>query len=260
MTLEAKSANSVKIGKVFEAGRIKAGFSKNEVAEASVINIKYIEAIESGDYSIFPSESFARAYFIKYQDFLSLNCDFPSIYDENLRKFEIIEKSITKFNSSSTPNIKKGGVILAVFIILFIVAKPFFFNQIDSEDVSKSIRGNIRNIDINEIPINTNLKITDNFIDSTELYEEADKTNNYIENRLTLTFSDECWIEVYSGDELVANQLFKSGDIYLLDIKKPFRVVVGNADHIKGTYNRDSIDFITNANRLRVNTIIFNDE
>ena len=260
MTLEAKSENSVKIGKVFEAGRIKAGFSKNEVAEASVINIKYIEAIESGDYSIFPSESFARAYFIKYQDFLSLNCDFPSIYDDNLRKSEIIEKSITKFNSSSTPNIKKGGVILVVFIILFIVAKPFFFNQIDSEDGSKSIRGDIRNTDINEIPINTNLKITDNFIDSIELYEEADKTNNYIENRLTLTFSDECWIEVYSGDELVANQLFKSGDIYLLDIKKPFKVVVGNADHIEGTYNRDSIDFITNANRLRVNTIIFNDE
>ena len=80
------------------------------------------------------------------------------------------------------------------------------------------------------------------------------------ENQLQLTFSDECWIEVYSGDELVANQLFKSGDTYLLDIKKPFKVVVGNADHIEGTYNRDSIDFITNANRLRVNTIIFNDE
>ena len=89
MTLEVKSANSVKIGKVFIAGRIKAGLSKNEVAKASIMNIKYIEAIESGDYSIFPSESFARAYFIKYQDFLSLNCDFPSIYDENLRKSKI---------------------------------------------------------------------------------------------------------------------------------------------------------------------------
>ena len=82
MTLEAKSANSVKIGKVFEAGRIKAGFSKNEVAEASVINIKYIEAIESGDYSIFPSESFARAYFIKYQDFLSLNSELLKKYQK----------------------------------------------------------------------------------------------------------------------------------------------------------------------------------
>jgi cytoskeletal protein RodZ len=172
MTLVAKSANSVKIGKVFEAGRIKAGLSKNEVAKASIMNIKYIEAIESGDYSIFPSKSFARAYFIKYQDFLSLSCDFPSIYDENLRESEIIEKSITKLNSSLTPNIKKGAVILAVFIILFILSKSFFFNQIDIEDVSKSTVDDIKNTDIKEIPINTNLKVTDNLIDSIELYEE----------------------------------------------------------------------------------------
>ena len=46
----------------------------------------------------------------------------------------------------------------------------------------------------------------------------------------------------------------------MLDIEKPFKVVVGNADNVEGTYNGDSIDFITNANRLRVNTIIFNDE
>ena len=100
-------------------------------------------------------------------------------------------------------------MIIVVFIILFILSKPFFFNQIDSKDVSISTVNDIKNKDIKEIPINTNLKVTDNLIDSIELYEEADKTNNYIENRLTLTFSDECWIEVYSGDELVANQLFR---------------------------------------------------
>jgi hypothetical protein len=50
------------------------------------------------------------------------------------------------------------------------------------------------------------------------------------------------------------------GDIYMLDIQKPFKVVVGNAENVEGTYNGNIIDFITNANRLRVNTIIFNDE
>ena len=72
MTTELKSANSVKIGKIFTEAREEIGLSKVEVAKASVMNIKYIEAIESGDYSIFPSEGFARAYFIKYQEFLSL--------------------------------------------------------------------------------------------------------------------------------------------------------------------------------------------
>ena len=65
---------------------------------------------------------------------------------------------------------------------------------------------------------------------------------------------------IYFENELVKNQLFQTGDAYMLDIQKPFKVVVGNADNVEGTYNGVSIDFITNANRLRVNTIIFNDE
>ena len=81
-----------------------------------------------------------------------------------------------------------------------------------------------------------------------------------LNNKLTLNFLDECWIEIYSSNELVANQLFQLDDVYMLDIEKPFKVVVGNADNVEGTYNGVSIDFITNANRLRVNTIIFNDE
>ena len=43
-------------------------------------------------------------------------------------------------------------------------------------------------------------------------------------------------------------------------IKKPFKIVVGDAEAVTGSYNGNSIDFITNANRLRVNTIIFDDE
>jgi len=59
---------------------------------------------------------------------------------------------------------------------------------------------------------------------------------------------------------LIINKLFQLGDTYTLKIEKPFKVVVGNADSVEGTYNGNTIDFITNANRLRVNTIIFNDE
>ena len=81
-----------------------------------------------------------------------------------------------------------------------------------------------------------------------------------VDNKLRLNFFDQCWIEIYSRNELIANQLFQQGDVYILDIKKPFKVVVGDADNVEGTYNGDSIDFITNANRLRVNTITFNDE
>ena len=85
---ELKSANSAKIGIIFSDARSKIALTPIEVSEKTLINLKYIQAIESGDYSNFPSEGFARAYFIKYAKFLSIKCDFPSIYEASTREEE----------------------------------------------------------------------------------------------------------------------------------------------------------------------------
>ena len=83
---------------------------------------------------------------------------------------------------------------------------------------------------------------------------------NLPKNNLQLIFTEECWVEIYSKDVLLESQLFNEGDVYNKIIQKPYKVVVGNAEAVSGTYNTIKIDFITNANRLNVNTIIFNDE
>ena len=262
MINELKSANSAKIGKIFKEARKELGLNKLDIANSLVMSIKYIEAIESGNYRIFPSESFARAYFIKYQNFLSINCDFPSIYNEDNRKDEIIEKSITKFNSSLLPTLIKYIFMLFVLFVLFLFYKDTFVSKPSEKEVINII-DNVKNAELIASDIKNNLEEIDvleinNQPDLSKTHNEDRKINT--ENKLTLNFLDECWIEVYSENELVTNQLFQMGDIYMLDIQKPFKVVVGNAENVEGTYNGNIIDFITNANRLRVNTIIFNDE
>ena len=262
MINELKSANSAKIGKIFKEARNDIGISKRDIADSLVMSLKYIEAIESGNYAVFPSEGFARAYFIKYQDFLSINCDFPSIYNEDNRKDEIIKKSITKFNTSLIPLLIKAGITLLILFVLLMVFKSIFINKSSDKEIINII-DNAMNAELIAADIKNNLKEIDeleinNQEDLGDISIENEKIN--IENNLTLNFLNECWIEIYYENELVANQLFQTGDTYILDIQKPFKVVVGNADNVEGTYNGVSIDFITNANRLRVNTIIFNDE
>ena len=262
MINELKSANSAKIGKIFKEARNDIGISKRDIADSLVMSLKYIEAIESGNYAVFPSEGFARAYFIKYQDFLAINCDFPSIYNEDNRKDEIIKKSITKFNTSLIPLLIKAGITLLILFVLLMVYKSIFINK-SSDNEIVNIIDNAMNAELIAADIKNNLKEIDeleinNQEDLGDISIENEKIN--IENNLTLNFLNECWIEIYYENELVANQLFQTGDTYMLDIQKPFKVVVGNADNVEGTYNGVSIDFITNANRLRVNTIIFNDE
>lgn len=262
MINELKSANSAKIGKIFKEARNDLGISKRDIADSLVMSLKYIEAIESGNYAVFPSEGFARAYFIKYQDFLSINCDFPSIYNEDNRKDEIIKKSITKFNTSLIPLLIKVGITLLILFVLIMVYKSIFINKSSDNEIINII-DNAMNAELIAADIENNLKEIDeleinNQEDLGEISIENEKINT--ENNLTLNFLNECWIEIYFENKLVANQLFQTGDAYMLDIQKPFKVVVGNADNVEGTYNGVSIDFITNANRLRVNTIIFNDE
>ena len=262
MINELKSANSAKIGKIFKEARNDIGISKRDIADSLVMSLKYIEAIESGNYAVFPSEGFARAYFIKYQGFLSINCDFPSIYNEDNRKDEIIKKSITKFNTSLIPLLIKAGITLLILFVLLMVYKSIFINKSSDNEIINII-DNAMNAELIAADIKNNLKEIDeleinNQEDLGDIIIENKKIN--IENNLTLNFLNECWIEIYYENELVANQLFQTGDTYMLDIQKPFKVVVGNADNVEGTYNGISIDFITNANRLRVNTIIFNDE
>jgi cytoskeletal protein RodZ len=262
MINELKSANSAKIGKIFKEARNNIGISKRDIADSLVMSLKYIDAIESGNYAVFPSEGFARAYFIKYQDFLSINCDFPSIYNEDNRKDEIIKKSITKFNTSLIPLLIKATITLLILFVLLMVYKSIFINKSSDNEIINII-DNAMNAELIAADIKNNLKEIDeleinNQEDLGDISIETKKIN--IENNLTLNFLNECWIEIYFENELVANQLFQTGDAYMLDIQKPFKVVVGNADNVEGTYNGVSIDFITNANRLRVNTIIFNDE
>ena len=97
-----------------------------------------------------------------------------------------------------------------------------------------------------------------------EIVENVNQKNQSLTNiqnidqNLILEFSGESWIELYVENELVEAQIFSNGDIYERQIEIPFKIIVGNADFVKGSYNNTEIDFLTNANRLTgVNTINF---
>ena len=70
--MNLKSAHTGKIGKMFKKARILRSMNENEVAAETLINIEYIKAIESGDFSVFPARMFALQYYyiIQYEESL----------------------------------------------------------------------------------------------------------------------------------------------------------------------------------------------
>jgi len=78
--MNLKSAQTGKVGKIFKDARLRRSLSLSEVSTETVINLEYIRAIESGDYSVFPARTYAIKYFEKYANFLSISPRFFDIY------------------------------------------------------------------------------------------------------------------------------------------------------------------------------------
>jgi transcriptional regulator with XRE-family HTH domain len=250
-----KSANSAKIGKVFETARIEYGLSKNEVSDKAFINVKYINAIESGNYSAFPNEAFAKAYFLKYKKFLSINCDFPRIYEDEINQNPIIQESLPSKKLPSMNILTLAVVLVLTLIIIFTIQnasnqkarKNIFFA--DSKNISNDLPNKFEDslFEKSEIQVSKDLNI-----------QKIPKISN--SNMLIFNFVDECWIEIYSYEQLILNKLFKYEETFEIEIERPFKIVVGNAAALEASYNGTNIDFIANANRLNVSTVLFNDE
>ena len=246
MSNELKSASSVKTGKKFSEKRNNIGFTIEEISEKLFINKDYISAIEKGNYSIFPSESFAKAYFNKYKNFLKISPEFPSLFDQKIEKKHKKISNEISFENNFDFIINNLYVIVALTLIIIFGIYYLVKTELPSNVVPQE---NINIDNVSEIVENVNQKN----------YSSVNTQN--IDKNLILEFSGESWIELYVENELIEAQIFSNGDIYEREIQIPFKIIVGNADFVKGSYNSTEIDFMTNANRLTgVNTINFLNE
>jgi cytoskeletal protein RodZ len=133
-----KSASTVKIGKRFSNKRISLGLSLEEASKILFINEDYLNAIEKGDYSIFPSESFARAYFKKYSQYLKINSELPDIFNSHTEK-KITKKAqkIEKLSSLNDNNFTYLYIAVPILIVFGALLAIYF---VESGDTQKSQR------------------------------------------------------------------------------------------------------------------------
>ena len=243
-----------------------------------MINEKYIRSIESGVYDNFPSEGFARAYFLKYSELLNINPEFPSIYSSKPRKEEIVRKSYKSINNKLIKGIALCILILFVitFLFLLIKGKQNDISEIDlisttktSSDESISLQEDEISQDFIKIPTSIP-PVTKNSLEELSRIEisktepiSEDLNENKIEilkNELELYFSEECYIEIIIDNSVVKSGKFSEGEAINVVIDKPFQITVSNAYGVEGVYNNVAVDFITGADSLNINTLFITNE
>ena len=147
--MNLKSANTARVGKAFIKARLARSLSQSDVAAATLININYIKAIESGDYSIFPARMFALKYFEKYANFLVINVKFFDIYSAKVIDQADREEVSQSFSSNLYTS---RSLIILIFIFLLIISTIFIL----SFDKQSLKNVDAEKIDIKDIYININ--------------------------------------------------------------------------------------------------------
>ena len=138
--MNLKSAQTAKVGKIFKDARLQKSLSLTEVSIEAVINIEYIRAIESGDYSVFPARTYALKYFEKYANFLSIEATFFDIFN-----LDLIEKAAReeKLRNHPEPFLEKNKIFSSLLVVITLIAIIFLVILGDSiEEKSDEISTN----------------------------------------------------------------------------------------------------------------------
>jgi cytoskeletal protein RodZ len=265
--MSLKSAQTAKIGKQFKSMRESLGLSESTVSAKIYINIDYIKAIESGDYSVFPARMFALRYFEKYSIFLGINQVFFDIYDaENIPKSSagIQKRQIKDFY----PQIKivVPLMLLAIFFI--------FISEDDRPELSTEIIKLPREVmegsstpasETDQKLINDALSLIRPFVQLTADNAVESELSEFmvsqgVINNLSLRFLEDSWVEISQGRNQLIYKLFKANNNLEISITPPFKIIVGNAGGIVGFYNQNEINFTQVANKLNVSSIEIDNE
>ena len=265
--MSLRSAQTAKIGKKFKSMRESLRLSESQVSEKTYINVDYIKAIESGDYSIFPARMFALSYFERYSIFLGIDQVFFDIYDsDNLPKSseDINKRQIKDFYSQI--KIAAPLILLTIFFI--------FIGEDDELELSTKIiklpreamEGNSTLAVVSDQKlINDALSLIHPFVQPAASNADESKLTEFtvsqgVINNLSLRFLEDSWVEIYQGSNQLIYKLFKANNNFEISITPPFRIIVGNADGIVGFYNQNEINFTQVANKLNVSSIEIDNE
>ena len=113
-----KSAQSAKIGKIFQQKRLLMSITLEDAAQKTLINIEYLKGIESGDYSVFPARMFALKYYEKYADFLDITQPFFDIFDKSIFDSFDEDNLEESFFEKNKRLIFIGFIVLIIFVII----------------------------------------------------------------------------------------------------------------------------------------------
>ncbi len=235
----------MKPGELFKRKRVEKGLSVAQAAKELYIQEKYILALEDDNYDIIPGETYQRAYFKKYANYLGLG----DVFDRAAREDDLdsgADESDYDGILGGTWNTDRILRVAARFAILIIivVAITAGINKMKNPsepvvDEPERVSGTIEVVPAD--PSSSSWQIPDSFEPGAVDPLEGISDENSLE--VTLNASGQCWVDVETRDGILFSNTMNRGDTLTWNDYYGFFIHAGAPQNLEVLFNGEPVTF-----------------
>ena len=213
----------VGFGEELRRNRLVREVSLESIAKATKISVRYLEALERGDVSRLPAPVFTRGFIRAYAGYLGLDPDeMVNAYLSDAVRASPRAESVGRDSLSSHSWSRASWLIAAAILALGILlagAAWHFAHRTRSASGKPTVLPPVPvSPFIRQIPPSTSVQGANlrGPITSAPL-------------SLSLSFQEDCWIELFGDDRLIFSGILKKGETRQFEAQNDFRLTLGNA-------------------------------
>jgi len=234
----------MKTGELLRRTRLERELSIGQVARDLYIQEKYIQALEEGNYEIIPGETYQRAYFRKYAEYLGLAELF-----ERLAKSDTLTDEITVEDEDSVlggewdaARWRRVG-LKAVLIIIILVFTGLSINKCSGRQAAQlsdprvdSTQQTLEVVPPDEAFTNWEIPNT-----STASPENTPSISGSGAHKLVLTAIGQCWVTLKTRDDTLFNNVMLAGDVREFSNDLGFHLRAGAPENLYVRFDDEDI-------------------
>lgn len=220
------------LGQILRDKREEQGITLKDAETALSIRVKYLEALEFGNYTVIPGEVYVKGFLRNYAGYLGLNAEeMLQLYKKARQPSANTETGIREEQVSvpARKPVKGWGFtfVLGVILLLLLIAGTTYFVYMRQ----KAPPQNTNTSPINSVPIPQ--------APATPVIPPSQNTVKPVPQniKLSLKATEDCWVHVLADGTEIFKNFLKRGESKTWQANKQMEITLGNAGGVEITYN-----------------------
>jgi cytoskeletal protein RodZ len=222
------------------------GITLREIADATKISSRFLQALEEGRLDVLPGGLFPRAFVRQYASFLGLDVEALLVEFTAAHGAPVVERRPPPPPEHRGPKISAGHLILGGIGLLLVILSL----RHSSQQEPRARR------DTPATAAAPAVLPTDRVLPVRSLAHEAVVTEAGGALVLTMTAQQECWVEVRADGTTVVNRVLAEGESQTLEARGEIVLSVGNAGALRIRLNDRPALPLGRSGEVRKNIVI----